>query len=431
MSYLAEQSVVGALFIDQNSINSIYMLLSADMFENALLGRMYLEFQRAYDNNYQMSPAVMLQKLAGENLPEHVISEEIKSSTLAAVTGAVIKSNADTIVNNYKAKRLGKILNAVKVLPDMIESQISMLIADLEGLKDNRKSGAKALSAIAAENKDLYFTDKAACNTCLGFPKLDDMLGGLEGGDVIVIGARPAVGKSAFVTQIAYNLESQGKRVGFYNLEMQEKQIYERFIVSQSGIEFTRLRRAKRFLGDEKERFEKGNRILEQKKNIVISTGSRTVGEIRSESRHMGYDVIIIDYLQLLKPEKEYRGSRYAEVGAISKAVKSLAMELNIPIIALSQLNRASETREAKEPTMAELREAGDIEQDASIIILMWNLSQKNKVKKGCKIEKHRQGRTGTVVLEFNGEQMRFEETGENVKEAQEWVEAAEDCPFR
>ena len=158
----------------------------------------------------------------------------------------------------------------------------------------------------------------------------------------------------------------------------------------------------------------------------------QAVSEIRSESRHMGYDIIIIDYLQLLKSDKEYRGNRYAEVGAISKAIKALAMELNIPIIALSQLNRVSEARDTKEPTMAELREAGDIEQDASVIMLLWNISNDDKSKKGCKVEKQRQGQTGSVVLHFNGDLMRFEESKESVKEAQEWSKSVDDdCPFK
>ena len=115
----------------------------------------------------------------------------------------------------------------------------------------------------------------------------------------------------------------------------------------------------------------------------------------------MGYDIIIVDYLQLVKADKAYRGSRYAEVGEISHAFKSLAMELNIPIIILSQLNRASEGRDTKEPTMAELRESGDIEQDASVIILLWNISTDDESKKGCKIEKQRQGKKRKSCFEF------------------------------
>jgi replicative DNA helicase len=431
LNYSAEQNVVGALFLDISNMDMIYGLLSAEMFKDALLGRIYLEFQRAYDNGYVISPAAMIQKLSSENLPEQIIAEAIKSSVSGTVTGAAIKTDACVIADNFKARSLEKILNSVKVSPDGIEKQTGELIIRLEGLLDNRRIAAKSLSDIAKENKGKYFTDNGRAGIYTGFPVLDDMLGGLEGGDMIVIGARPAVGKSAFVTQIAANLEKQGKRVGFYNLEMQEKQVYERFVVSQSGIGLTRLRRAKRFLGDEKERFESANEILEKKENIVITTGSRTVNEIRSESRHMGYDVIIIDYLQLLHADKEYRGNRYAEVGSVSRAIKSLAMEMNVPIIALSQLNRTSEVRETKEPTMAELREAGDIEQDASVIILMWNLSPKSREKKGCKVEKQRQGKTGKVVMDFNGDLMQFVESGQSIEEAQEWAKADDDCPFQ
>ena len=432
MSYLAEQNVIGSLLLDKNCMDEIYNVISADMFTSDLLGRMYLEFQKGYDNRYEVNPAVIIQKIAGDQIPEHIVIEEIKNCTVNTQTSATVKSYAEVIVNEYKARRLDGIVRMIKVSPNDVNGQIGRIIESLEALQDGKSAASKTLSEITKENKGKYFVDNESEKTYIGLPGLDDMLGGLEGGDMIVIGARPAVGKSAFVTQITSYLAECGKKVGFYNLEMQEKQVYERFVVSQSGIGLTRLRRAKKFLGDEKERFDKANEILEKRENIVITTGSKAVSEIRSESRHMGYDIIIIDYLQLLKSDKEYRGNRYAEVGAISKAIKALAMELNIPIIALSQLNRVSEARDTKEPTMAELREAGDIEQDASVIMLLWNLSQDDKSKKGCKVEKQRQGQTGSVVLNFNGDMMRFEETGESVKEAQEFAKATDDdCPFK
>lgn len=432
MSYLAEQNVIGSLLIDKNCIDGICNILSADMFTSELLGRIYLEFQRGYDNRYDVNPVIIIQKLSSEQFPECLIADEIKRCAANTITSAGIKSYAEVIVNEFKARKFDNILSAIKVSPNGIDSQIGQLITDLKALLDGKSAASKTLPEIVRENKDKYFVDNEAEKTYIGLSKLDDLLGGLEGGDMIVIGARPGVGKSALVTQITSSLANQRKRIGFYNLEMQEKQVYERFVVSQSGIGLTRLRRAKKFLGDEKERFDKANEVLEAKDNIVITTGSKAVSEIRLESRHMDYDVIIIDYLQLLKADKEYRGNRYAEVGAISKAIKALAMELNIPIIALSQLNRVSEARDTKEPTMAELREAGDIEQDASVIILIWNLSQDDKSKKGCKVEKQRQGQTGKIVLNFIGDLMKFEEAGETIKEAQEWARAAdEDCPFK
>ena len=432
MSRTAEENVIGSLLLDANRIADVYNMLSTEMFTDALLGRIYLEYQRGYDNHYDVNVSVLIQNVSCDEYPENAVMQIIRECADNVTISFDIKVHADVIRNEYMAKIFENIVNSVKINPARVNKQIGTLISDLEALQEVRSSESKSLAQITKENRDRYFIENESEKLYLGFPALDNILGGLEGGDMIVIGARPAVGKSAFVTQITSNLSDQGKRIGFYNLEMQEKQVYERFISSQSGIGLTRLRRAKKFLGDEKEQFDKANEILEKKDNIVITTGSKSVSEIRAESRHMEYDIIIIDYLQLLKSDKEYRGNRYAEVGAISKSIKSLAMELNIPIIALSQLNRVSEMKDTKEPTMSELREAGDIEQDASVIILMWNLSQEDNSKKGCKVEKQRQGQTGSIVLNFNGDLMRFEETEESIKEAKEWAKSADDdCPFK
>ena len=151
--------------------------------------------------------------------------------------------------------------------------------------------------------------------------------------------------------------------------------------------------------------------------SITISTGAKSVSEIRAECRHQRYDVIVIDYLQLIKADRRF-GNRASEVGDISKAIKALAMELHVPIIVLSQLNRISEMRETKEPTMAELRESGDVEQDASNIILLWNLDKDGKYK-GWKIEKQRQGTHLKEVLQFDGDHMRFIERTETIEQIQ------------
>ena len=424
MNLLAEQNVIGSLLLDPESIGKIQGL-EPDMFGSELYGRMYLEFLRGYENGYQVNAVVLTAKIP--EYPADMVQREIRTCLEKTLTSVEVESYADIVIREYRAAQLDRILQSVKPDPENVDEQTGELINDLEALLDGRESQAKTLAEITRENKDRYFKDDAAQRTYIGFSKLDDLLGGLEGGDMIVIGARPGVGKSAFVTQITTALARSGKRVGFYNLEMQEKQVYERFVVAESGIGLTRLRRAVRFLGDEEERFRRANEVLEKEDRIIITTGSKAMSEIRNESRHMGYDVIIIDYLQLLRADKTYRGNRYAEVGAISRAIKALAMELNIPIIALSQLNRVSEAREGKEPTMAELREAGDIEQDASVILLMWNMS-KDSSRKGIKVEKQRQGRTGKIVLRFNGDLMRFEETEETPRD--DWQEDEEENPF-
>lgn len=424
MNLLAEQNVIGSLLLDPESIGKIQGL-EPDMFGSELYGRMYLEFLRGYENGYQVNAVVLSAKIT--DFPADMVQKEIRTCLEKTLTSVEVGSYADVVIREYRATQLDQILQSVKPDPASVDEQTGELINDLEALLENRESQAKTLAEITRENKDKYFRDNEAQRLYIGFPKLDDLLGGLEGGDMIVIGARPGVGKSAFVTQVTASLARSGKRVGFYNLEMQEKQVYERFVVAESGIGLTRLRRAVRFLGDEEERFRRANEVLEKEERIIITTGSKAMSEIRNESRHMGYDVIIIDYLQLLRADKTYRGNRYAEVGAISRAIKSLAMELNIPIIALSQLNRVSEAREGKEPTMAELREAGDIEQDASVILLMWNMS-KDSSRKGIKIEKQRQGRTGKIVLRFNGDLMRFEEIDETPRD--DWQEDEEENPF-
>ena len=129
--------------------------------------------------------------------------------------------------------------------------------------------------------------------------------------------------------------------------------------------------------------------------------------------------------MQLLKPEGRYKGNRFAEVGEISHGLKAIAKDCNIPVIVLSQLNRASVGREDKEPSMSELRESGDIEQDASIILLLWNLDEDGR-DKGCKVEKNRQGKTGKVQMRFNGDSMKFEE----VSDRDGFIKADNDTPF-
>lgn len=428
MSDLAEKSVIGCLLMDNKELYKVYDILKPDMFHDPVLKEIYREIVKMYDIGQPANLVTITQAVESESYTRQYIGQILKECALLPLTSAELKSYGNSIVKDYKAETLRKILSQTQVSAAGVEYQIADLIQELESLKRSEKSKSKKLSTIVGDYEDQYFREKKEAKLYTGFSKLDDITGGLEGGDVIVIGARPGVGKSAFTSQIILEMAKAGKRIGFYNLEMSEKQVYERLLSNQSGIRLNRIRRAIQFLGDEKERFDKANRTLEGM-DILVSSGTKSVSEIRNECRHQELDCIIIDYLQLVRADTRYQ-SRASEVGAISKAIKALAMELNVPIIALSQLNRTSEMRETKEPTMGELREAGDIEQDASIIILLWNLDNEDKTRKGLKVDKNRQGELGKIVYRFDGNEMRFQETEEVPKGNDGFKTVRQPTPF-
>lgn len=401
-----ERALIGALMMEPQAVKDCARLRS-DMFADNILGRVYLEYVRAYDFGYPANLVTIAEKFS--DLPQEIFLKHMKECSDSTVTSAAAGKYAEAVINAYKARTATQMIQAAEFQPVSAERQIGQLINELETLQEDNLTGIKNLRQIVDEVSSEYFTDREGIRLYTGFSRLDHALGGLEGGDVIVIGARPAVGKSAFVTQILMQMGQAGKRVLLYNLEMREKQVYERMLSRQSGIRLNRVRRGKSFLEDEESQFHAANLAL-KKLDVWISSGVKSVSEIRRESRHMDADCIIIDYLQLIRADRHYT-NRASEVGDISKAIKALAMELNCPIIVLSQLNRLSEGRGNKEPTMAELRESGDIEQDASVIILLWNLDDADRSRKGLKVEKNRQGEQTKFCLEFLGDAMCFKET--------------------
>ncbi len=408
----AEKGVLGCILIDNEAMHDVYNKLKPEMFSTEFCQDSYAEMLAMYDRGESINVVSLSQALENRRWDREAVAAIVSECIVAAPISAMIKSYASAVIKDYKARVTKDLFQRVSLKPCDIDGTIGEVIARLEALQECKEVRSKPMKQIVKENKGNYFNEdvgKGLIKT--GFYKLDDCLGNLENGDITVIGARPGVGKSALVTQMIGQMALKGHRVGYFNLEMNESQVYERFVSRLAELSLTRVRRAKKFLGGEQEAFEKANEELSGY-DVVVSTGSKTVSEIRAESRHQQYDVIIIDYLQLIKADRRY-ANRANEVGDISKAIKALAMELHIPIIALSQMNRLPEQKDSKEPTMAELRESGDIEQDASNIILLWNLSENRKYK-GLKVEKQRQGETMKEGLIFDGEHMRFEERHES-----------------
>lgn len=409
----AEQGVIGCVLIDNSSLYSVYNTLKPEMFESEFCQDCYAEMLAMYDRGENINVLSMSQVLENHKWDSADIISCLNECFCFAPTSVMIKSYADSIIKMWRSRVAKELFQRVSLLPKDIDGTIAEVLSRLEELQGNQAIRSKSLKQIVKENKGNYFNEHVGENLVkTGFYKLDDCLGGLEGGDVTVIGARPGVGKSAIVTQMIGQMAQKGHRIGYFNLEMNESQVYERFVSRLAELSLTRVRRAKKFLGGEEEAFNQANEEMSGY-DVIISTGSKSINEVKAESRHQRFSVIIIDYLQLIKADRHY-GNRASEVGDISKATKALARELNVPVIILSQLNRVSESKETKEPTMAELRESGDIEQDASNIILMWNVSEKNRSFKGLKVEKQRQGETMKEGLKFDGDHMRFEERQES-----------------
>ena len=418
-----ERAVIGALLTDPEAVRRCGTL-RPEMFRQQMLGDIFRLYLQASDLGYRLTLPDVAQRLSEYSQAEiaFLARECMESSVLSVEAG----NYAAAVVRDYKARTAADLLQKAKLQANGIDRQIGELINQLEAVRGEEITTARSLSQIITSEAAGYFTDKRKPYLLTGFEHLDELLGGFEGGDVIVIGARPAVGKSAFATQVIGNIAELGKRVLFYNLEMPQAQVYERLLSRQSGISLQRIRKGLAFLGDERERFTRANEKL-AKFDLWISSGAKTVTEIRNECRNMRPDAIIIDYLQLIQAERKFT-NRAAEVGDISKSIKALAMELQVPIIVLSQLNRLSEGRPDREPTMAELRESGDVEQDASVILLLWNCDKNDSSRKGLLIAKNRQGMTGKTWLVFNGERMSFEET---INVGFQSVSGEDENPFR
>ena len=424
----AEQSVIGSLLLsDGEAMAEIPAELDASMFADGIYASAFAIFQKAYEKSEKVGLAVIKQRLVAQNngIPESHIENKLRETLTGGYSSGALQTDAAEVITAYKSRRLNEVLNKTNVTPDNLSAAMDYLSIEIDRLSNQNDKRVKSLPQIVAENKDNYFRDREGQRIDLEFETLNDLLGGIEGGDVIVIGARPAVGKSAFATQLTNHFSTLGKKIGYFNLEMTEKQVYERFVSAVSGIGLQRIKRALAYTGDERERFDRANKILAEKDIIDVATGSQSVSNIRNIVKKRGYDIIIVDYLQLLKPEGTYRGNRFAEVGDISHKLKALATDFGIPVIVLSQLNRASMQRENSEPSMSELRESGDIEQDASVIILLWNLDE-DGLKKGCKIAKNRQGKIGKVEMRFNGDLMKFEE----ISDRDGFVKMDDETPF-
>lgn len=268
---------------------------------------------------------------------------------------------------------------------------------------------------------ELHKSDKTFRGTPSGYTDLDNLLSGFQNSDLIILGARPSVGKTTFALDLARNVAVQSKvPVGIFSLEMSSDQLVDRMIAAQSGVDLWRLRTGKLQTEGEGNDFQKIGEaigILSEAPIFIDDTSSANIMEMRTMARRLQAEhklgLIVIDYLQLMEGRSRFGDNRVQEISEISRGLKQLAKELNIPIIALSQLSRSIESRPDQIPKLSDLRESGSIEQDADIVMFLYREDRvkpdtPNKGIADVIVAKHRNGPVGKVSLYFDENSTTF-----------------------
>ena len=309
--------------------------------------------------------------------------------------------------------------------PTAILNKAEQMVLDVSGQTQSESSFAP-IGEVVLSNLDklnaLQQHDGAITGVPTGFKDVDHVFNGLQKSDLILVAARPAMGKTAFTLNIAQNVTMlYDKTVAFFSLEMGKEQLVGRILSSVAGVSSEKLRRANMDQADWEKVIAAADR-MSKSKLFIDDTPGLTVQDMRSKLRRLkvehGLDLVIVDYIQLMQGRNSGKGSenRQQEVSEISRNLKLIAREFNVPLIALSQLSRSVESRPDKRPVLSDLRESGSLEQDADIVIFLYrdkyydeNSEMGDKAE--VLIRKHRNGAVGSVKLLFIGELTRFLDT--------------------
>jgi replicative DNA helicase len=428
----AEQSVLGALMIDKDAIFTVADTLVPQDFYKKAHSVIYDAIMKLWDRR---EPIDILT----------VTSELKKTGALKDVGGAAYLTElVNSVPTSSHVLHYAKIVKEKRILRELINASANITESafsqeeDLDTLLDSIEQRIFAISEgstlqnfipIKEELKGAYerierlHRDGESAKlrgVATGFFQLDDILSGLQRSDLIIVGARPSNGKTAFVLDIArYAAVKNHEVVGIFSLEMSREQVTDRLIAAEAGVDLWKLRTGR--LKDETD-FQMIQVALDRLNHsslFIDDTPSPNIVQIRAMARRLqaeqkSLSLLIVDYLQLLQPRKNYE-SVVQQVTEISRGLKALARELNVPVVAVSQLSRAVDQREARIPRLSDLRESGSIEQDADVVIL---LNPKNRGSDTpsadseniieIRVAKHRNGPLGVVELFFDKQKVSF-----------------------
>jgi len=426
----AEQSVLGALLIDRDAIIEVADFLRPEDFYRPANGSVYAAVLDLYERREPIDIVTVAETLERSGYLETVGGRTYLSSLANQTPTAVHAVPYARIVERKAVLRnliaaAGRIAGIGYEDPAEIQEAVDRAESELFTVSQRRiTAGFSRLSRLlheAYDRLDYLHAHRGEINGIrTGFNDLDALTTGLQRSDLVVVAARPSVGKTSFALNVAEHAAVRDKKsVGLFSLEMSKEQLVLRLLSSVANIDSQRLRSG--FLEElDFARIAPAMNSLSEAPIYIDDTPSISTMELRTKARRLqaesGLDLVIVDYLQLMQASSTSRdANRVQEVSEISRGLKALARELSVPVMALSQLSRQPEMRESKEPRLSDLRESGAIEQDADLVLFLWKEKeraaeegeQEGEVVK-LKLAKHRNGPTGEIDLWFKKRQTRF-----------------------
>lgn len=425
----AEASLLGAVLIDADAIVKIADIIHADDFYDERHKHIYESVVALYEKHSPIDVLTLSDQLKGQGYLDMVGgSSYLTELTNFVPTATHVEQYAEIVAQKSIRRRLirasqeitGLGFDEAKGLQELIEDAETRLF---EVSQRHIKQDVTSLESILSESfdrlDDLHKDKGKIRGVPTGYKDLDNMLAGLQRSDLFIIAARPSMGKTAFVLNLAHSIAVKAKEsVLIFSLEMSKEQLVDRVLAMESGVDAWALRTGN--LNDSD--FEKiGHAMgtLSEAQIFIDDTPGVTVSDLRTKARREAHlrplGLIVVDYLQLMSGGSRFGGesNRVQEISEISRGLKGVARELNVPLIALSQLSRSVESRPDKIPQLSDLRESGSIEQDADVVAFLfredyYNPDTERKNIMDVMIKKHRNGPTGTVELYFDREKQRI-----------------------
>ena len=420
----AEKSVLGACFLSKYALEKACESLDETKFFDEKNAKLFSAIRHVHEQKVPLDIITLTEDLQKKNELNEVGGVEYITEVMNFVP---VATNVEYYIKGVEEKALLRNLietatsiaedgyNPEEDLNDTLDSAERKILNIVKTRKSTEFKSIQEVMNQAEKNLEkLAETKGEVTGLPTGWYDLDKLTSGLHENQFIIIAARPAMGKTAFALNLATNVAiNTGKTVAVFNLEMGAEQLANRIISSLGQLEGYKLQSGK-LLNEDWKRVNEAISQLEDTNIFIDDTPGITIGEIRAKCRRLansekGLSLVVIDYLQLISGGKNYGANRQQEVSDISRSLKTLAMELNIPIIALAQLSRAVEGSEDKRPLMSDLRESGSIEQDADIVSFLYRDDYYNKEARNedntsiveLIIGKHRNGPTATIELLF------------------------------